>query len=176
MVIMRTPNLSRCQGHHSSSCLFTKHCISLTMISNNEKKIDLSMKIKVLDHPKNFGLFIVVVISEGSSLQIPSSSRAQAWGLRHDPEAWPLPIDGSSLQNLSSRSPSRCQARAEPQAWPITRPHQITSVMIIDQSNHVFILSKYKIVSFLLLLSRPPIIRVIIRISNRMQDFFQKGE
>ena len=31
-------------------------------VSNNEKKIDPSMKIKVLDHPKNFGLLVVVVV------------------------------------------------------------------------------------------------------------------
>ena len=65
------------------------------MISNNEKKIDLSMKIKVLDHPKNFGLLIVVVISDGLFLSFwaQAEPEPEAWGLslRHDPEACPPP-------------------------------------------------------------------------------------
>ena len=44
-------------------------------------------------------------VSDGSSLKIPSTSRA--WVLTH-------PIDGSSLQNPNSSSSSRCRARAEP--------------------------------------------------------------
>ena len=151
------------------------------MISNNEKKIDLSMKIKVLDHPKNFGLLIVVVISDGLFLSFWAQAEPEpedwAWGMtpRLDPPyRWVGPAKLELEKPFQVSSPSR--AWAEPQARPITSRHQIASVMIIDQSNHVFILSKYKIVSFLLLLSRPPIIRAIIRISNRVQDFFQNRE
>ena len=52
--------------------------------------------------------------SDGLILQIPSSSRAQAYGMRHEPKAWPIPIYWWSLKNTSSSSLSRCQARAEP--------------------------------------------------------------
>ena len=63
MVIMRTPNIFLDAKDIKAAAVCLQNIASLSFshhdVSNNEKKIDPSMKIKVLDHPKKkFGLLV----------------------------------------------------------------------------------------------------------------------